>query len=91
MYYLKKPEKFIKKVYDNWLKKNGLFILGIDHYKENKKSINWPEECGVYMNTKTKKEWIEMFINVGFVNIKSWQVCKKENWQGTLVIMGNKK
>ena len=27
IYYLKKPEKFIKKVYDNWLKKNGLFIL----------------------------------------------------------------
>tara|TARA_B100000700_G_scaffold322180_1_gene423074 strand:- start:2691 stop:3323 length:633 start_codon:yes stop_codon:yes gene_type:complete len=91
LYYLKKPQKFIKSVYDKWLTKKGIFILGIDHYKENRESINWPEECGVYMNTKTKKEWIEILKKTGFVNVKSWQVCKKENWEGTLVIMGNKK
>ena len=34
--YLKKPQEFIKNVYDNWLTKKGVFILGIDHYKENK-------------------------------------------------------
>ena len=90
LYYLKKPQEFIKNVYDNWLTKKGLFILGIDHYKENKPSINWPKECGVYMNTKTKEEWIKILKSAGFVNIKNWQVCKKDKWEGTLVIMGNK-
>ena len=90
LYYLKTPQKFIKNVYENWLTKKGLLILGIDHYKENKSSINWPQECGVYMNTKTKEEWIKILKNAGFINIKNWQVCKKENWEGTLVIMGNK-
>jgi len=90
LYYLEKPEKFIEKIYNKWIKPKGIFILGIDHYKENIPSINWPEECGVFMNTKTKEEWINIIKISGFTNIKSWQICKKQEWQGTLIIMGKK-
>ena len=90
LYYLEKPQKFIRKIYNSWIKKEGLFILGIDHYKENKPSINWPEECGVYMNTKSKEEWINIIKTGGFKNIKTWQVYPQKKGVGTLVIMGKK-
>ena len=90
LYYLKKPEKFIKEVYNEWLDEDSIFILGIDHYKENKSSRNWPIECGVYMNTKSKKEWEQALKKVGFKSVASWQVGQKKDWAGTLVIMGKK-
>ncbi len=90
LYYLENPEVFIKNVYKNWQKKDGIFILGIDHYNENTASINWPEECGVYMNTKSKEEWIKIIQNAGYKDINSKQVFKQKNWAGTLVIIGKK-
>ena len=60
------------------------------HYKENKSSRNWPIECGVYMNTKSKKEWEQALKKVGFKSVTSWQVGQKKDWAGTLVIMGKK-
>ena len=35
LYYFKKPEIIIKHIFNNWIKKNGVFIMGIDFYLEN--------------------------------------------------------
>lgn len=89
-YYFENPEKIIKKIYDEWLKDNGTFIFGIDHYKENKSAINWPQECGVFMKTLSIEEWKEILFNAGFKNIEYWQVGQKDDWAGTLVFQAQK-
>jgi hypothetical protein len=35
LYYFKNPLVVLKNIYDNWLKENGKFIMGIDFYFEN--------------------------------------------------------
>ena len=89
-YYFENPEKIIQKIYDDWLKDNGILIFGIDHYEENKSAINWPEECGVFMNTMSIKKWKNLLLNVGFKNIQNWQVGQKDDWAGTLVFLAEK-
>ena len=44
MYYFKEPEKIIKHIFKNWIKKNGVFIMGIDFYLENERCHNWKEK-----------------------------------------------
>ena len=89
LYYLENPEKFIKQAFRNMQKDEGIFIMGIDHYEENKPSLNWPKECGVFMNTKSIKEWVDLIKLAGYENVKFWQlpVNKKES---TLVVLGKK-
>ena len=91
LYYLEDPAEFIKRIYEEWTTKLGCFIFGIDHYLENTASINWPEECGVNMNTQPISYWVDSMKNAGFKNVKFWQTGKKEDWEGTLVVLGNKK
>ena len=68
-----------------------LFIVCLYFCKnENKSAINWPQECGVFMNTKSINEWNEILVNVGFKNIQYWQVGEKDNWAGTLVFFAEK-
>ena len=38
---------FLVNVYNSWLSKDGLLVLGLDFYKENTISHSWPEDCGV--------------------------------------------
>ena len=45
-YYLKDPFAFLQNVYNSWLIKGGVLILGLDFYKENAVSHSWPEDCG---------------------------------------------
>ena len=89
-YYFNHPKEILSKIYDNWLCDNGFFIFGIDHYRENKLSLNWPEECGVFMKTHSINEWKEILLNVGFKNIDHWQVGQKDDWCGTLIFAANK-
>ncbi len=90
LYYLENPSEVIKNIYSTWLNQTGCFIFGIDHYSENLPSINWPSECGVNMNTKPINYWFTIMKEAGFKNIQHWQCGEKDDWMGTLVIMGEK-
>ncbi len=89
-YYLKNPQNTLNHIFQSLLNKNGCFIMGIDHYQENTPSLKWPIELEVDMWTHSILEWKKMFQNAGFTNIQVSQVGHKNDWQGTLVIYGEK-
>ena len=90
IYYLKDPQNFIQQCYKKWLKPNGLFVAGVDHYQENKSSLSWPEDLNVSMQTKTAEEWKSLLIQNNFINCNATQVNQKEEWSGTLIFWGKK-
>ena len=90
LYYFKNPEKIIKNIYDNILNKNGLLIIGIDHYLENKASLNWGQEFNLDITTLSINDWGNTLEKSGFKNIQSKQVEQNEKWEGTLIISGYK-
>ena len=90
LYYLKNPLKFLSELNKNWLNKNGIIAIGIDHYLENTSSLSWSESLGVSMTTLSIQEWTKGFEDAGFSNIEFYQYGAKENWAGTLVIVGQK-
>lgn len=90
LYYLSSPKNVIDHLYHNMLNKKGYFIMGIDHYLENKPSLNWPSDLNVDMHTLSMLEWKQIFIDVGFLNINMSQFGSKEDWGGTLVLYGEK-
>ena len=90
IYYLKDPQNFIQQCYKKWLKPNGLFVAGLDHYQENKSSLSWPEDLNVSMQTKTTEEWKNLLIQNNFINCNATQVNQKEEWSGTLIFWGRK-
>ena len=71
------------------LNSNGRFIMGIDHYLENKESHNWQEKVGTRMHLFSEKEWLDFFKNSGFNEIHSWR-ANSNDWAGTLAITGTK-
>ena len=88
-YYFKNLDSVLKNVY-NSLKSKGLFIIGIDHYFENKPSLNWDKEFNLLLNTLSIKDWILKFETAGFKNIKYIIHDKKKDWHGTLILYANK-
>ena len=91
LYYFKNPLKLIKHIHNNWLKKKSRLIVGMDFYSENIVSHSWPEKTGVsIMELLSENTWIEYFKESGFKNVESWRIGKSENWEGTLVVTGNK-
>lgn len=91
VYYLKDPFAFLQNVYNSWLTKTGVLILGMDFYKENTVSHSWPEDCGVsIMHLFSEKHWVELFRKAGFKEVESTRFGVKENWSGTLVLRGQK-
>ena len=91
LYYFKNPKDVLKNIHDNWLNTKGLFIMGIDFYFENHYSHDWPFKTNIdTMTLLGEIEWKKLFENVGFKNVRSWKVGKKENWEGTLVVAGIK-
>ena len=42
------------------------------------------------MKLLTINDWIRMFEDCGFKNIKSWRVGQKKEWGGTLIVYGTK-
>ena len=91
LYYFKNPKDVLKNIHDNWLNTKGLFIMGIDFYFENHYSHDWPFKTNIdTMKLLGEIEWKKLFENVGFKNVRSWRVGKKENWEGTLVVAGFK-
>ena len=90
LYYLNEPLKFLSELNKNWLNENGILAIGIDHYFENTSSLSWSESLGVSMTTLSIQEWAKGFEDAGFSNIEFYQYGSKENWSGTLVIVGQK-
>jgi|TARA_B100000768_G_scaffold84747_1_gene80150 trans-aconitate methyltransferase len=91
LYYFENPSIVLKNFYNNWLNKDGRLIIGIDFYKENHSCHGWPEKTNVsIMNLLSTAQWVEMFEECGYKNIKNWSVGKSKDWGGTLVITGTK-
>ena len=92
VYYFENPSKLLKHIYDYWLKIGGSIIIGVDFYKENTSSHDWPEKTNIsIMKLISISEWKKMFLDAGFKNIESWKVGKTKDWEGTLVVTGSKK
>ena len=90
-YYLENPEELLAKIHDNWLGTNGRLVMGIDFYRENAVSHDWPEKCGInLMRLFSEKDWIQMFKKAGFEEVSARRIDAKEGWAGTLCVIGQK-
>ncbi len=89
-YYLGDPSKTIRYIYNNMLKENGFFIMGIDHYLENKPSLSWPKDLDLNLQTLSIDDWVKIVELAGFSQVHYKQVGAKENWAGTLIVYGYK-
>ena len=88
LYYLDDPAGMISIIHDEWLEENGILVAGVDHYLEHEESLTWPEHVGVHMTTLSIDEWKSAMVNAGFKNVEIHQVAGKENFPGTLVMLG---
>ena len=84
-YYFSNLDSIINKIYNN-LNKNGMIIVGIDHYLENKPSLSWDKEFNLSLNTLSIDEWVSKFKINGFKNVQYIVHDKKEDWNGTLIL-----
>ena len=80
----------LKSIYNNLLNDNGSIIIGIDHYLENKPSLNWGKEYSLDLITLSLKDWKELFKNNKFKNIEVSFFGKKDDWNGTLILYAEK-
>ncbi|MEC7435506.1 MAG: nodulation protein S NodS, partial [Candidatus Thermoplasmatota archaeon] len=72
---------------NKWLVKGGIFAFGVDHYLENKESLEWPEKVGVRMTTFSESEWVSLVNSAGLDVLKVFKANENEDWPGTLVIV----
>ena len=90
MYYLENPEKTIKSIVKNWLKANGVMIMGIDYYLENEKSHSWPKDLNVPMKLLSISQWADILKKSGLKKVNYLQANKRVNFSGTLILYGRK-
>ena len=88
LYYLDKPSNMISIIHDEWLEHDGILVAGVDHYLEHEESLTWPDHVGVHMTTLSIEGWKSAMVDAGFKDIEIHQVASKENFPGTLVMMG---
>ena len=88
LYYFTDPYAVIKHMVQNWLKPNGLLIIGVDHYIGNPDSYSWSKDLNVHMTLMSESEWKNMLEKAGLVNCNSWRANQINNSAGTLVISG---
>ena len=86
LYYLDNPKDFLRKFYLEGVENEGALIIGMDHYKENPSSLNWPEQLDVNMHTFKIEEWVDMFYKAGFSDVYYEQYNAGDNWEGTLIL-----
>ena len=90
-YYVEQPDILIRNIFDYWLNPKGKLIMGIDFYHENTPCHSWQEDCLInIMQLFSKNTWISFFTEAGFRKITSYHFGVKDNWKGTLVVMGEK-
>ena len=90
IYYLDKPKDFIASLFNESLNEEGVMIIGMDHYKENTRSLSWPKDLNVQMNTLSINEWVDLFVSIGFSDVQYEQYNEGDNWSGTLIITASK-
>ena len=88
LYYLDDPAGMISIIHDEWLEENGILVAGVDHYLEHEDSLTWPEHVGVHMTTLSIDDWKTAMVSAGFKDVEIHQVAGKENFPGTLVMLG---
>ena len=91
LYYFRNPEKLISHILDNWLEKNGIIIMGMDHYEENLSSHSWPLDLNTYMKLLSIKDWVTLFKDCGVSDVIAFQTNVTDEFPGTLVIKGSKR
>tara|TARA_B110000902_G_scaffold70538_1_gene83601 strand:- start:12513 stop:13208 length:696 start_codon:yes stop_codon:yes gene_type:complete len=91
LYYLHDPQSMMKMFHDEWLNSGGMLVAGVDHYLENEESLSWPDALDVHMTTLSIEQWQTAMLDAGFVDVEVHQVGQKENFIGTLVLLGRKK
>jgi trans-aconitate methyltransferase len=91
LYYLHDPQSMLKKFNDEWLNSGGILVAGLDHYLENEDSLSWPDALNVHMTTLGIEQWKAAMLDAGFVDVEVHHVGQKENFIGTLVLIGKKK
>ena len=94
LYYADSIEIALKKIL-KLLKPGGQFFCGTDFYTDNKATARWAGIMKIQMHLHSKKEWKQLFHNVGFeVKTKHIKDLKsKKKWKrefGTLFITGIK-
>lgn len=94
LYYLVPMEPPLKKLY-KLLKRGGQFFCGTDFYTDTKVTKRWKDQMKIPMDLRSKKEWVQMFKDIGFQtktnqirDPKSYKKWKREF--GTLFIIGKK-
>lgn len=90
LYYLEDPNEMLTIFYNDWLEEGGTLIAGIDFYLENEDSHDWPEALDVHMTKMSIQQWKDAMIAAGFSNVEMHQVGKKDDFIGTLVMIGRK-
>jgi len=90
IYYLNNPYQTISYIFSHLLKSGGCCVIGLDHYFENSSSLSWPNKLDVVMSTYSISKWKKIFEEVGFKNIYTTQFGKQKNWEGTLILYGEK-
>ena len=86
LYYLKDISELLTKIYNDGLHKNGILIIGLDHYKENEPSLSWGDDYNLDISTLSIEEWKNKLTESKFRNIDIIQFNKKDDWQGSLII-----
>ena len=94
LYYSDSVKIALEKIF-SMLKPGGQFFCGTDFYTDNKATARWANMMKIQMHLYSKKEWRQLFQDIGFVtrtkHIKDLKNRKK--WKrefGTLFIIGNK-
>ena len=88
LFYLDDPAGMISTIHDEWLENDGVLVAGVDHYLEHAESLTWPEHVGVHMTTLSIEEWNSAMVNAGFKDVEIHQVAGKDDFPGTLVMLG---
>jgi len=89
LYYLDDIPNFLESVRKKWLLEGGILAFGVDHYLENKESLEWPKKVGVKMTTYSESEWVSLVTSAGLDVLKVFKANKNEEWPGTLVIVAS--
>jgi ubiquinone/menaquinone biosynthesis C-methylase UbiE len=94
LYYADSIEIALQKIY-KLLKPGGELFCGTDFYTDNKATVRWAGIMKIQMHLHSKKEWRQLFFNVGFkVKTKHVKDLKsRKKWKrefGTLFITGVK-
>ncbi len=94
LYYADSIERALQKIY-KLLKPGGQLFCGTDFYTDNKATARWASIMKIQMHLHSKKEWRQLFFNVGFeVKTKHIKDLKsRKKWKrefGTLFITGTR-